>query len=106
MDCKEFERLMPDFIHRELDYKTLKAFREHIQSCDECKEELTIQILVTEGMNRLEEGNAFDLQGELDKRLLEAQRKVKFHRGFIYIGIVLEILAMLAIAGIVLWIIL
>jgi len=105
MNCKEFERLISGFMDNKLDYRTLIAFREHIEACPDCKEELVIQILVTEGMARLEEGNAFDLQKELDKRLLEAQRKVRFHSGFVYVGMVLEFLAMLAIAAIVLWII-
>lgn len=106
MDCKEFEQLIPAFINQELNYKTLMRFNDHIDSCSECREELTIQILVTEGMARLEEGNSFDLQMELDKRLVEARKKVRFHKSFLYVGIVLEILAMLAIAGIVIWILL
>lgn len=106
MDCKEFERLIPAFINQELDYKTLKRFRKHVTQCPDCKEELVIQFLVIEGMARLEEGNAFDLQGELDKRIYEAERKVKFHNGFVIMGFILELLSMLAIVGVVLWIIL
>lgn len=105
MDCKEFERLIPGFINQELDYNTLKDFRKHINTCDSCKEELVIQFLVTQGMARLEEGSAFDLQKELDKRMEEADRAITFHNSFMYAGVLLEILAMLAIAGVVLWII-
>lgn len=105
MDCKEFERLIPGFIKQEMDFKTLKKFKEHLDICENCKEELVIQFLVIEGMARLEEGNAFDLQKELDRRMYEAERKVRFHSSFLYMGIFLEALAMLAIAGVVLWII-
>ena len=35
-----------------------------MQECPGCKEELVIQFLVTEGMQRLEDGDAFDLQRE------------------------------------------
>ena len=31
-----------------------------MQECPGCKEELVIQFLVTEGMQRLEDGDAFD----------------------------------------------
>lgn len=106
MDCKEFERLIPEFINQEMDFRTMKLFREHLDKCDNCREELVIQFLVTEGMARLEEGNAFDLQKELDRRLDEAQRRVQFHSSFLCIGVVLETAAMLAIAGVVLWILL
>ena len=105
MDCKEFEKLIPGFISQELDYKTLKRFQEHIDECPGCKEELVIQFLVTEGLARLEDGGAFDLQGELDRRMEEARRKIRFHNSFLYVGIVIEVLAMLAIALIVFWII-
>ena len=41
-----------------------------------------IQFLVTEGMQRLEDGDAFDLQRELEIRLTEAKRKVKIQYVF------------------------
>lgn len=105
MDCKEFEKRIPDFISQKLDFRTLKEFQEHLESCENCKEELVIQFLVTEGMARLEEGNAFDLQMELDKRIYEAEKKVRFHSSFIYFGAILEVLSMLAVVGVVLWIV-
>ena len=105
MDCKEFERLIPDFISQKLNYQSLIEFSEHMEGCKDCKEELVIQFLVSEGMQRLEEGDAFDLQNELDERLKEAERKIKFHRGFLFVGAIMEILAVIALAGLVWWLI-
>lgn len=105
MDCKEFERLIPEFINQEMDFRTLIRFREHIDRCDNCREELVIQFLVTEGIARLEEGDAFDLQNELDRRMEEADRKIRFHSSFLRAGLFMEVMAMLAILGVVLWII-
>ena len=79
MNCKEFEKNIPDFIAGKLDFQTLQEFGEHMRECPGCKEELVIQFLVTEGMQRLEDGDAFDLQRELELRLAEAKRKVRFH---------------------------
>ena len=104
MDCKEFERLIPDFIDRRMDYATLVKFNKHIESCEACKEELVIQFLVTEGIQRLEEGGTFDLQKELDLRLFETKKKIRFHSKFLRIGIVFEIVAVCLLIGIVLWI--
>ena len=81
MDCKEFEKLIPEFIEGKLDYPTLKKFSEHMEQCEDCKEELTIQFLVTEGIQRLEDGSAFDLQKELSARMAEAKRKIRFQPG-------------------------
>ncbi|MCM1026361.1 MAG: zf-HC2 domain-containing protein [Roseburia sp.] len=106
MDCKEFERLISDFIDRKLDYPTLKKFCEHMERCEECKEELVIQFLVTEGVQRLEDGGAFDLQKELDQRLEEARHELRIHDGFMRIGIALEVLAAALLAAIILWILL
>lgn len=106
MDCKEFELMIPDFIQRKLDFSAIKRFSEHMNSCESCKEELTIQFLVTEGIQRLEDGNAFDLQSELEQRMEEARRKIRFHSGAIHVGIIMEIIAVCGIAGVIIWILL
>ena len=104
MDCKEFEKRIPDFIKRKMNFIMLQEFNEHMEQCEDCKEELVIQFLVTEGMQRLEEGDAFDLQRELDQRMAEAKRKVRFHNIFLQAGLLLEILAVFGIACAVWWI--
>ena len=105
MNCKEFEKNIPDFISGKLDFLTLQEFGEHMEKCPGCKEELVIQFLVTEGMQRLEDGDAFDLQKELEVRLLEARRKMKFHMAFMKTGAVLEVLAVIFLMGFLGWII-
>lgn len=106
MNCKEFERLIPDYIEKKLDYLTLKRFSDHMEHCPDCKEELVIQFLVTKGIERLEDGNAFDLQGELDQRLEEARRKIRLYGRISGIGLMLEILAVGICLGIVVYILL
>lgn len=106
MNCKEFEKKIPDFINQTMDFPTLKEFSGHMEHCEGCKEELIIQFLVTEGMQRLEEGDAFDLQRELDERLEAAKHRIRLHSAVIRAGVVLEIIAVLALLGIVLWLVL
>lgn len=106
MTCKEFERLIPAFLEQKLDFLTLKKFNEHMETCSDCHEELVIQFLVTEGMQRLEEGSAFDLQSELDERLEDARNRVKFHSLFLYLGAALETIAIALIVGAVMWVLL
>lgn len=69
------------------------------------KEELVIQFLVTEGMRCLEDGDAFDLQRELELRLAEAKRKVRFHMAFLKTGAALEVLTVIFLMGFLGWII-
>lgn len=101
MQCREFEKLIPAFLQDKMNYLLLKEFAEHAAVCESCKEELTIQFLIAEGMARLEEGSAFDLQKELDDRMGRAGRKVRFHERFLRVGLALEALVMLGIAAVV-----
>lgn len=101
MDCKEFEKLIPGFIEDRLDYSSMKRFSEHMEKCDNCKEEVVIQLLVTEGVHRLEDGRAFDLQKELDRRLNRIKRKIKIQGNMIRLGIAMEIAAVGLLIGIV-----
>ena len=79
MDCKEFEKLIPEFIEGKLDYPTLKKFSEHMEQCEDCKEELSA-------------------------RMAEAKRKIRFHNSFLRFGLVMEILAACVLAGVIIWI--
>ena len=54
MTCKEVEKWIPLFLRDDLDTDDLREFMEHIDKCEECREELSIQFLVQEGMARLE----------------------------------------------------
>lgn len=104
MDCKEFEKMIPAYIAQKLPYAELKQFSQHAEQCGECKEELTIQYLTTEGIQRLEDGGAFDLQKELDQHQADARRKIRFHDVFLHFGLGLEIIAVSMIFGLVIWI--
>ena len=86
MNCKEFEKNIPDFIAGKLDFQTLQEFGEHMRECPE-------------------DGDAFDLQRELELRLAEAKRKVRFHMAFLKTGAVLEVLTVIFLMGFLGWII-
>ena len=106
MDCKEFERLIPDFVSDKLDYQTLKRFHSHMESCESCREELTIQFLVIEGIQRLEDGKAFDLKKELEQRVEESRKRIRAHEALMRVGLALEIAAVGALICFAVWILL
>lgn len=105
LDCKECEKLIPDFVDQKLEYLPLKRFCDHVRKCPDCKEELTIKFLVSEGMMRLEEGDAFDLNHELQKRMAEAGKKIRRNDGFLNAGFWVELMAMTAVICVICWII-
>ena len=70
-DCKDYEKLIPDFLADKLDSETAEEFIAHVEQCQECMEEVSIQFLISEGMNRLEQGNTFELAKELGNLIEE-----------------------------------
>lgn len=106
MTCKDVEKLIPIFIKDELNYRELEQFIDHIESCPECKEEMSIQFLINEGMVRLEEGSAFDLNLELRNLMELSKAKIRVHKGMQYLGIGLEIAALVVILAVILVILL
>lgn len=99
MNCKEVEKMIPLFLEDDLDTEDLREFMDHIEGCDECKEELAIQFLVTEGMARLETGSVFDLQSELRTQMDGAEHTLKFRESMQWLLYALEgLVAVIVIA--------
>ena len=48
MDCKEFNSLIQDFLNDRLSEMKLSEFLGHIESCEDCRDELRIQYLIYE----------------------------------------------------------
>lgn len=104
MDCKSIEKLIPKFIKNECSPKEEEAFLEHIRHCKECKEELTIQLLLEEGLSRLESGASFDLNAELEKRLNVTNRRKKTQRRLLsaeQAAVIIDILGGALILGLI-----
>ena len=81
MNCKEFESYIPAFIDKKLDFKTMEDFREHYENCSECREELSIQFLVSVGIQHLDnDDDIFDLESELKKRLASNDKQIERHK--------------------------
>ena len=105
MDCKEVIKMIPDFLNNQLNSRELRSFLNHVEECQECREELAIQFLVQEGMARLEEGNTFDLQKEFDWMMEDTRRRMKIREAFHFFVYGVEILAIITIVTIIVLII-
>lgn len=77
MDCKKTKANISKFIEDSLEGRELREFIDHIGHCEDCKEELSIQFLVTEGLSRLENSSSFDIQGRLNEKLKRGDRIAK-----------------------------
>ncbi len=105
MDCKEYEKMIPDYIAHRMSFRRLKAFQEHTESCQNCREELEIQFLVSAGMARLEEGDSFDLKGEMNDGLEMARKEIRGHERWMNIGFVMQILIAILLVAAVVWLV-
>ncbi len=91
MTCKDTVKLIPQFLDDDLDNQDLSDFLSHVDNCPECKEELTIQFLVKVGMQRLEDGNTFNLSYELEHLLSDSKKKLSARKYLVYTSYVLQI---------------
>ena len=105
MECREFEKRIPAFLDGTMDHRELEQFIDHRKLCDSCREELDIQFLVQEGMQYLESGDNYDLQGELERRLLEVRRSINrrklLWRMLVFAGIILFVALIISVVWMV-----
>lgn len=69
MDCKQAKELIKDYIEAEEEPDAFDKLYEHITNCADCRDEIEVMFLVKQGLKRLEDGEAFDLKKELDRKL-------------------------------------
>ena len=101
MECKQAQKMIPYFLQDDLETDELREIIEHIDKCEECREELSIEFLVREGLLRLESGNAFDLQQELKGRMESAQHTLRMRENMRWFLYALEGLVGVGVAAVV-----
>lgn len=74
--CKTFEKQIGAFFDDDLDNAELSAFLAHADSCEDCREELTIRLLMRVGLQYLEDGRTFHLGNEMDRMMRVARQRL------------------------------
>ena len=92
MDCKEFTGLIQDFLHDALDETKLSEFLTHVDECEDCRDELRIQYLIYEGLERLETGATFDVDKDLAHLMEQQKTLLTMRRGVEKTAIAFEII--------------
>lgn len=103
MKCRDFEKLMPYYFTDTLNESELRGVIEHLEHCESCKEELVIHLLLTEGMQRLEEGSSFDVQEELKATYNRAVHRIRFSRRMRVCRYFLEAFEVMLVFGILIY---
>lgn len=78
MTCMEAQSLITAFINDELEIDKLEEFIGHIQSCDECNEELEVYYALLTAMKQLDEDRNLsnDFHQELKEKLERSQERI------------------------------
>ena len=103
MECKEFAGLIHDFLHDGLDENKLSEFLTHVDECENCRDELRIQYLIYEGLERLETGATFDVDRDLSEWMETERTRLAHRTGIKKAAIASEIMTIAAFL-IVLWV--
>ncbi len=85
MTCIKAQSLITVYINDELEIDELEEFTGHIQSCEECKEELEVYYALLTAMRQLDEDKNLsnDFNQELKEKLERSQERI-IHLRFNY----------------------
>ncbi|MCI7795377.1 MAG: zf-HC2 domain-containing protein [Lachnospiraceae bacterium] len=78
MTCMEAEKMVIPYINDKLPVSELEDFIEHIESCENCREELEIHYMVDVGLKKLDDDDAtYDIVGDLKRKLEDSARLIR-----------------------------
>lgn len=104
LTCKKCEKMISAYLAGELSDDDNLMIIEHIKTCPSCKDELTVQSMVSVGLNNLDEIININIDAQLDKtrkeslrRLYKADFKERLYLGCLFGGVSILFLAVLLI---------
>lgn len=81
MDCITFNKMIGPYLREELSDEDLNEFLQHLAACPQCNEELEINYIVGEGMERLDRdrsdynlSDAYRTSKEESRRYLQGRK--------------------------------
>ena len=78
MTCVEAEKMVVPYMKDELSPTELEDFLDHINTCENCREELEIHYMVDMGLKKLDEADGtYDIVGDLKRKVAESYRSLR-----------------------------
>ena len=97
IDCKVIEKRIQHYLDNKLSPYEMQVFLDHIKVCPDCKEELTIRYMISEGLMKAEQNNQYDLLHGLEEKMASSYKKIRNYD----IGVFLVSFMILATLGFV-----
>lgn len=96
VDCKKMEKLIPAYLDNKLSAYEMLALLNHVKECKNCKEELTIRYMVSDGLTRAEEDDDYYLLKGLEERIDDSYKQIRAH-DFVYFGFSFAVISIVCI---------
>lgn len=103
MICKEWQKMIPGFLDNSLENQELEGFIKHVQTCEDCYEELEIMFMLSIGLQELNEDRniSYNFSQLLENKIIEAEISCMRIRRIHYLNyLVILILHLFVILGI------
>lgn len=104
-DCKLIEKKIPLYLTGKLSVKETREFIDHVQGCKACKDELTIQYMVSEGLTKAETDNEYNLLKGLEEKISGSLQMIRKYRVTLFF-VLLFVFASLALFAAAIYLIL
>lgn len=103
MICREWQKMIPEFLDHTLGDQELEGFIRHVQTCENCYEELEIMFMLSIGLQELngERNISYNFSQLLKDKIREAEISCGRFRRIRYLNyLVILILHLLVLLGI------
>ena len=99
MDCIEFNKMIGPYLKGELSDEELNDFLHHLDHCAQCDEELEINYIVSEGMERLDRDKAdYDLSRAYSESKQGSRHYMQLRKSLIRVSYVADTITLWALA--------
>lgn len=99
MNCREFQKLIPDIIERKVRDGDLKSLLSHLESCKDCYDELEIYYVLQYGLGENDNKASMDFIGQLTRCIGRMKQRLKVLERFWAFFVLIQITANTAIVG-------
>ena len=82
LECRDAQRMVPDYLAKKLDDKECAAFLSHVKSCPRCMEELETSFMIDYFLRYLDEDTdrSFDIRRLLKENIRKSELRIRRHR--------------------------
>ena len=97
MTCKTFSGMISSFLAGTLEDESLREFLEHYDKCENCREEVEIQYLVSRAFDHMDEKEVINLSKDLPALVERERSGMVFRSRLGYTAYTLEILTLILV---------